>query len=69
MIANVIDFGMTVQDAINAPRFNHLSGLEVALEPEVSEEASRGLEGKGHRIVSASEESFGGAHEILSNLE
>ena len=69
MIANVIDFGMTVQDAINAPRFNHLSGLEVALEPEVSEETSRGLEGKGHRVVSAPEESFGGAHAILLNLE
>ena len=69
MIANVIDFGMTVQDAINAPRFNHLSGLEVALEPEVSEEASRGLGGKGHRVVAAPEESFGGAHAILWNLE
>ena len=69
MLVNVIDFEMTAQEAINAPRVNHLSGLDVALETEISEEILNGLKSKGHHIVSASEESFGGSHAILFNPE
>jgi gamma-glutamyltranspeptidase/glutathione hydrolase len=65
ILANLIDFGMTVQEAIASPRFNHLSGLEVAFEPGISQGTLEGLAVKGHRIVSATPESFGGAHAIL----
>ena len=31
VLANLVDFGMTFQEALEAPRFNHLEGLEVPL--------------------------------------
>ena len=30
IISNLIDFGMTAQEAISAPRFNHIEGAKVA---------------------------------------
>jgi gamma-glutamyltranspeptidase/glutathione hydrolase len=62
---NLIDFGMTPQGAVSAPRFNHVSGVEVALEPEFPRETIAALEAKGHKVVSGSVESFGGAHAIV----
>ncbi len=35
MISNLIDFGMTPQEAIAAPRFNHIEGTKVGLEPDI----------------------------------
>jgi len=69
IIVNLIDFGMTVQGAISAPRFNHLSGAEVSLEPEFSRETVADLEKRGHKIASSAPESFGGAHAILIHPE
>ncbi len=69
IIANVVDFGMTAQEALAAPRFNHLSGVEVSLEPEFSGETVSGLEARGHRVVSGSPESFGGANAIAVDPE
>jgi len=60
----VVDFGMTVQEALAAPRFNHLSGADVSLEPEFSGDAVSGLEARGHRVVSGAPESFGGANAV-----
>ncbi|HET8564641.1 MAG TPA: gamma-glutamyltransferase, partial [Candidatus Binatia bacterium] len=62
IIVSLIDFEMTVQEAISAPRFNHLSGAEVSLEPEFSRATVADLEKRGHKIVSSAPESFGGAH-------
>ena len=36
LISNLIDHGMTPQQAIAAARFNHLDGLKVGLEPEIA---------------------------------
>ena len=69
IIANVVDFGMTAQDALAAPRFNHLSGAEVSMEPGVSRETVSALERRGHRVVSGTPESFGGAHAIAIEPE
>jgi gamma-glutamyltranspeptidase/glutathione hydrolase len=65
ILINLIDFGMTAQEAVSAARFNHLSGLEVALEPEISPAAVAALEMKGHKATSGTMESFGGAHAIV----
>ena len=65
ILLNLIDFGMTPQQAVDAARFNHVSGVEVALEPEFPRETIAGLEGKGHKVVSGTVESFGGAHAIV----
>jgi gamma-glutamyltranspeptidase / glutathione hydrolase len=65
MITNLIDFGMTPQEAISAPRFNHIEGLKVGLEPKISSAVKNDLARRGHQIVGGNPESFGGAHMIL----
>ena len=34
ILCNLLDFGMTAQEAISAARFNHIDAAKVALEPE-----------------------------------
>jgi gamma-glutamyltranspeptidase/glutathione hydrolase len=65
IICNLIDFSMTVQQAISAARFNHLDGEKVALEPEFPQAVRDKLSRLGHRITGGTPESFGGAHAIL----
>jgi gamma-glutamyltranspeptidase/glutathione hydrolase len=69
MITNLIDFGMTPQEAISAPRFNHIEGFKVGLEPEISAAVKDDLARRGHQIVGGNPESFGGAHMILIDPE
>ena len=69
IISNLIDFGMTPQEAISAPRFNHIEGVRVGLEPEISSEAKEELARRGHQTVGGNPESFGGAHAILIDPE
>jgi gamma-glutamyltranspeptidase/glutathione hydrolase len=60
-ILNVIDFGMTIQEAVAAPRwvstafpdtarFPHRARNTLMLEPSVPAELTRALEAKGHRV-------------------
>jgi gamma-glutamyltranspeptidase/glutathione hydrolase len=62
VLVNIIDFGMDVQAACDAPRFYHSGsskpsgavakdGGSVALESEIGPEIRKALEAKGHRIV------------------
>jgi gamma-glutamyltranspeptidase/glutathione hydrolase len=69
IITNVIDFGMTIQEAIAAARFNHLEGLKVGLEPGIPDATVQELKRRGHQIVSGNPESFGGAHAIMIHPE
>ena len=69
IIANLIDFGMTPQEAIAAPRFNHLEGARVGLEPAFAPSLRDELTRRGHHVVGGSPESFGGAHMILIHPE
>ena len=69
MIANLIDCGMTPQEAISAPRFNHIEGFKVGLEPGISSTAKEELARRGHQIVGGNPESFGGAHAIVIDPE
>ena len=62
LLLNMLVFGMDVQQAIDAPRFRHMSDLTVALEP-VDAGVKRGLEGLGHDVVEGG--AFGGAQAIL----
>jgi gamma-glutamyltranspeptidase / glutathione hydrolase len=79
VICNLIDFGMDVQEAGDAPRFRHFGsseptgqrgkdGGEVALESGITPEVRRQLLAKGHRLV---EEvgGFGGYQAIRIDLE
>lgn len=50
VIANLIDFGMNIQDAGEAPRFRHTSN-GLALESAFGAEARAGLTAKGHDLI------------------
>ena len=65
MITNLLDHGMTPQQAIAAPRFNHIEATKVGLEPEIPQAVKDELARRGHQIVGGNPESFGGAHMIM----
>src|SRR5215475_7658350 len=69
IITNLIDFGMTIQEAIAAARFNHLEGAKVGFEPGIPESTVQELKRRGHQVVSGNPESFGGAHAIMIHPE
>jgi gamma-glutamyltranspeptidase/glutathione hydrolase len=69
IISNLIDFGMTPQEAISAPRFNHIEATKVGLEPEFTEPVKDELARRGHQVVGGNPESFGGAHAIVIDQE
>ena len=69
LISNLIDFGMTPQEAISAPRFNHIDGAKVGLEPGIAPSVKDELSRRGHQVVGGNPESFGGAHAILVDQE
>jgi gamma-glutamyltranspeptidase / glutathione hydrolase len=63
VLLNMIEFGMNVQEAGEAPRFRHTpTGL--ALESAISPEARFGLDARGHRLIT-SIGVFGGFQGIL----
>ncbi len=69
IISNLIDFGMTPQEAISAPRFNHIEGTKVGLEPEIDPKVKEKLHRRGHEVVGGNPESFGGAHAIVIDAD
>ena len=68
---NMLVFGMTPQQAIEAPRFRSLSGLRLAIEDRISEEALLDLRQRGHllNLVEGWTATFGGAHMIHHDPE
>jgi gamma-glutamyltranspeptidase/glutathione hydrolase len=62
LLMNLLVFGMDLQEALDAPRFRHLSGRSVALEP-VEPAVRRELEGLGHVLAAA--EGFGGGQAVM----
>ena len=52
VLANLIDFGMNIQEAGEAPRFRH-SGAGLALESAFSADARAGLTSRGHRLITS----------------
>jgi gamma-glutamyltranspeptidase/glutathione hydrolase len=80
MVCNLIDFGMDVQEAGDAPRFRHFGSSEptgqpadgggsVGLESGFGPEVRRALEAKGHRLAPATPGSYGGYQAIRIDLE
>ncbi len=63
VLLNLVEFGMNVQEAGEAPRFRH-SSAGLALESAISPEARFGLDARGHRIVTTIG-AFGGFQGIL----
>ena len=68
-LCNVIDFGMNLQDALDAPRWRYEgTGASIALESDVREEVCRNLSERGHEI-GASAGFFGGGQALLIHPE
>jgi gamma-glutamyltranspeptidase / glutathione hydrolase len=53
VLANLIDFGMNIQEAGEAARFRH-SGAGLALESAFSADARAGLAARGHKLIDSS---------------
>jgi gamma-glutamyltranspeptidase/glutathione hydrolase len=67
IINDFLLFGMTPQEAIEAPRFRSYPGLEVSVEARVPADARTELERRGHAltVISGWTATFGGAQMIL----
>jgi gamma-glutamyltranspeptidase/glutathione hydrolase len=64
VLLNIVEFGMDVQEAIDAARFRHFSGTSVAIENIDPELASR-LAAVGHELRNWEGVAFGGGQAIL----
>ena len=52
VVVNVIDFGMTIADAVEFPRVHHQwVPDEVIAEPGLPPDSLRGLEARGHKVT------------------
>ena len=62
-------FGMTPQQAIEAPRFRSLGGVNLAIEDRVSGDVLSDLQSRGHAIdlIEGWTATFGGAQMIHHN--
>lgn len=50
-LANVIDFGMNLQEALDSPRVRHMRAMEVYVEEGISQEVRDELARMGHEIL------------------
>ena len=80
VLCNIIDFGMNIQAAGDAPRFRHMGSSQptgvkmeaggcVALEFGIDPDVRRELHQKGHKLVSPLGEFFGGYQGIMLDPE
>ena len=51
LLTNVLDFGMNVQEAIEAPRFRYYTGLHVEMEERFPAYVRRALADRGHEVT------------------
>ena len=64
-LLNHLLFGMDLQPAIDAARFRHLDGQQVAIEAPVGDRVRAALSAMGHQLVDERLVSFGGAQAIV----
>lgn len=65
-LANLIDFDMSLQEAVDAPRIRHVKGMDVYLEDGIPSETASDLQKKGHHILNTQNlpNQLGGAQAI-----
>ncbi len=68
---NMLLFGMTPQEAIEAPRFRSMSGVRVSIENRVADASLEGLMSLGHQlnVIQGWTATFGGAQMIVYDRE
>lgn len=64
VLLNLLEFGMDLQEAIDAPRFRHLAGRSVAVE-SLPEAVARELARLGHELRSPAGVAFGGGQAVM----
>jgi gamma-glutamyltranspeptidase/glutathione hydrolase len=71
MLMNVLDFGMNVQQAIEAPRFRYYTERSVEMEERFPAQVRRELEVRGHEltVIEAFSRRVGGAQAIQFDAE
>ncbi len=80
IVVNLIDFGMNLQEAGDAPRARHdgsseptdevmKDGGEVVLEEGAKAEVVKALQARGHKVTVANDGDFGGYQAIMRNAE
>ena len=50
-LANLIDFKMNLQEAMDAPRARHIDGMKIYLEEGISDETVSALRSRGHHVI------------------
>ena len=70
-LMNVLDFGMNVQEAIEAPRFRCYTGRRVEMEERIPAHVRRALQDLGHEVapIEPWSASVGGAHGIRVDMD
>jgi gamma-glutamyltranspeptidase/glutathione hydrolase len=64
-LLNHLLFGMDLQQSIDAARFRHLDGQDVAIESPVGDDVRAALRARGHVVVDERGVSFGGSQAIV----
>ena len=65
VMLNLLVHGMDLQEAIDAARIAHASGLRITLEPSIGDDVRAALEAMGHEVGTAGRLSYGGAQAIM----
>jgi gamma-glutamyltranspeptidase/glutathione hydrolase len=64
VLLNLVEFGMDLQEAVDAARFRHFSGARVAIE-DLSEGIASRLRALGHELRDPDDVAFGGAQAVM----
>ncbi len=64
VLLNLLEFGMDLQEAVEAPRFRHFSGTTVAIEA-LPDSVAAELHAMGHTLRDPQGVSFGGAQAVM----
>ncbi len=65
VLLNLLVFEMDLQAAIDAPRFRHLAGRRIGLEPPITDEVRAALQAFGHEIAPDGSVAFGGGQAVM----
>lgn len=65
VLLNLLEFGMDLQEAIDAARFRHYEGLRVALEAPLGAEVRAQLEKMGHQVMLLTPWNAGGGQAVM----
>ncbi|HEV8149008.1 MAG TPA: gamma-glutamyltransferase, partial [Gemmatimonadales bacterium] len=65
VLLNLLEFGMDLQEALDAARFRHYDGLRVALEGPIGPEVRAQLEKLGHQVALLAPGNAGGGQAVM----